>query len=244
MKSLKSVSLGVAILAALPMASHAVLAYAAKEVNMRAGPAREYPVVATLWPGQALSVEACLGDYRWCDVVVGPNRGWVYAGNIVYPYQGTNVPLINYGALLGIGVTAFFVGSYWDNYYVGRPWYPQRGYWAARPWPGYGPGGYPPRPGYPPGPGYRPPGGYPPASGFRPPGGHPPPHGVHPPGGHPPPGAGGGSSQRPPPSASGGGGSQRPPPVAGGGTGQRPPPGTGGGQRPPQGQGPGGGQRP
>jgi uncharacterized protein YraI len=143
MKRTNIASLGLALLAGLPLTAQAVLAYAAKEVNLRAGPAREYPVVAMLAPGAALSVEGCLGDYRWCDVVVGSNRGWVYAGNIVYPYQGTYVPLINYGALLGIGVTAFLVGNYWDNHYVGRPWYPQRGYWAARPWPGYGPGGYP-----------------------------------------------------------------------------------------------------
>jgi uncharacterized protein YraI len=225
MCNLKALSFLAMVLATLPAASHAVLAYAAKDVNMRAGPARDYPVVAILPPGAALSVEACLGDYRWCDVVAGPNRGWVYAGNIVYPYQGEYVPLISYGAALGIGVTAFFVGSYWDSYYVGRTWYPQRNYWVARPWPGYRPGGYPPRPGY------RPPGGYPPPPGVRPPGGQPPPPVVLPPG-----------AQSPKPVFRQPGG--HPPSSAGGVGNQRAPQAPGGGQRPSQGPGPGGGPRP
>jgi len=239
MSNLKALRFLVAVLAALPVASHAVLAYASKDVNMRAGPARDYPVVAILPSGVAMSVEACLDDYRWCDVVVGPNRGWVYAGNIVYPYQGEYVPLISYGAALGIGVTAFFVGSYWDSYYAGSPWYPQRNYWIARPWPGYRPGGYPPRPGY------RPPGGYPQPPGFRPPGGQPPPPGSRPPGAQPP-SQGFTPPGGPPPSPVFRRPGAHPPSSAGGVAGQRPTQGagSGGGQRPPQGQGAGGGPRP
>jgi uncharacterized protein YraI len=51
MKRTNIAGLGLALLAVLPLTAQAVLAYAAKEVNLRAGPAREYPVVATLWPG-------------------------------------------------------------------------------------------------------------------------------------------------------------------------------------------------
>jgi uncharacterized protein YraI len=78
-------------------------------------------------------VDGCINGYRWCDVTVGPERGWVYAGNIIYAYQGAPVPLINYGAVIGIGIIAFSLGDYWDNHYRTRPWYPQRQHWIDRP---------------------------------------------------------------------------------------------------------------
>ena len=110
------------------------MAYVSKEVNLRAGPSSDYPVVAILGSGVAITVEGCMSDYRWCDVSVGPNRGWLYAGNIVYPYQGADVPLLTYGPAIGIGVIAFSVGSYWDDYYRYRPWYPQRQRWIDWPY--------------------------------------------------------------------------------------------------------------
>ena len=115
--------------------------YTSKYVNLRAGPSRDYPIVVTVPAGISLTVMGCVEGYRWCDVTVGSSRGWVYAGNIVYTYQGNNVPLLTYGPAIGIGITTFSVGSYWDNYYTGYPWYPQRQNWINRPYayPNYGP---------------------------------------------------------------------------------------------------------
>ncbi len=187
MKHLKALGLLTVALAALPVSSQAEMAYAAKEVHLRAGPAIDYPIVITLPTGVVLDVQACLSDYRWCDVVAGPDRGWVYAGNIVYPYRGQNVPVLSYGSALGIGIIAFSLGAYWDSYYVGRPWYPQRPLWIRRaPPPRFGPDGHR----SPPAPGYRPPGGPRPV-----------PPGVRPPGQPHPPGAQVPGAQRPPPSA-------------------------------------------
>ncbi|MDO8457384.1 MAG: SH3 domain-containing protein [Burkholderiaceae bacterium] len=130
--------------AALPATSFAQqLGYTSRVANLRAGPSQDYPVVATLPSGVSMTVVGCLSDYRWCDVVVGQYRGWVYAGSIVYPYQGRSVPLMTYGPSIGIGITAFSLGNYWDNYYRGYPWYPQRQRWINRPQPRsdyYGPG--------------------------------------------------------------------------------------------------------
>ncbi len=124
----------VAALAASPMMSHAQQqAYVLKQANLRAGPSRDYPVVAVLSTGVSVWVEGCLDDYRWCDVTVGTERGWMYAGNINYPYQGGRVPLISYGAVIGIGIIGFSLGDYWDNHYRMRPWYPQRQHWMDRP---------------------------------------------------------------------------------------------------------------
>ena len=134
MKHAKAFALVAAVLATLvAVPLHAQQsAYVSKEVNLRAGPSSDYPVVAILGGGVAITVEGCISDYRWCDVSVGAHRGWLYAGNIVYPYQGAGVPLLTYGAAIGIGVVAFSVGSYWDDYYRFRPWYPQRQRWIDR----------------------------------------------------------------------------------------------------------------
>ena len=131
--------------AVLPVTAYAQQGYTSKFVNLRAGPSRDYPMVVSVPAGVALTVVGCLPDYRWCDVVIGANRGWIYGGNINYVYQGRNVPVLTYGSAIGIGVTSFILGSYWDDYYRTYPWYPQRQRWVDRS-PYYG------------NPGYRPPG--------------------------------------------------------------------------------------
>jgi uncharacterized protein YraI len=124
------------VLALGPVASYAQqFANLARDANLRAGPSRDYPVVAELPAGMSVWVDGCINGYRWCDVTVGLDRGWIYAGNIIYPYQGARVPLLNYGAVIGIGIIAFSVGDYWDNHYRTRPWYPQRQNWINRPRP-------------------------------------------------------------------------------------------------------------
>jgi uncharacterized protein YraI len=132
--------LSVSLLAVPSLAVAQQLAYASKTVSMRAGPSRDYPVVATLGSGTAMTIYGCLQGYTWCDVVVGASRGWVYSGNIVYPYQGRNVPVMSYGSSIGLGIVSFSIGNYWDNYYTDYPWYGQRQNWASRPWAGYGSG--------------------------------------------------------------------------------------------------------
>ena len=142
--AINSVMFALVAAAAIGTASAQVVAFTAKDVHLRAGPALEYPVVAILPAGVEILVEGCLGDYQWCDVVAGPNRGWVYAGNIVYPYQGANVPVLNYGTVIGLGIITFSVGNYWDHYYRGRPWYSQRQVWIDRPRSGFSPGAHRP----------------------------------------------------------------------------------------------------
>ncbi|MFT4435375.1 SH3 domain-containing protein [Caballeronia sp. 15715] len=211
--------IGFAGLLAIPAVTFAQQqAYTNNAVNMRAGPAGDYPIVTQLPGGVPVTVMGCISGYTWCDVVVPNLRGWVYAGSLSYPYQGGNVPILTYGTTIGLPIVTFSIGSYWGSYYRGRPWYNQQSRWANRP---------PPRPGP----------GRPPGYGGRPPSGPPPGHGGgRPPG--PPPGHGAGGRPPGPPPGQGAGG--RPPgPPPGQGAGGRPP-GQGGGGRPP-GQ-PGGGR--
>lgn len=188
-----------------PMASFAQQqAQALVDVNLRAGPAREYPVVSVLQAGTYVTVQACLADYSWCDVAMPPLRGWVYAPNLIVQQTGVSQPVNVAGAIVGIGVTSFILNSYWRDHYYNRPWYGQAQYWNHYPPHYHRP---PPPPHYrPPPPHYRPP---PPPPQYRPP--PPPPPGPGGPQFRPPPGGGYGggygSGQRPPP----------PPPPGGGG---------------------------
>ena len=214
---------------ALPVAAWAQVAYTARAVNMRAGPDRQYPQVAWLPSGVSVDVIGCVDGYRWCDVVAGPNRGWVYAEFLSYPYQNQPVPIISGGAVLGLPLITFSIGPYWDSYYRGRPWYGNRSYWYNRP---------APAPYYRPPPQYqsRPPAYIPPSSrppGYGPPSQRPPayqqpyqrPPGYVPPAGGRPRGDGQPSGGRPPPNT--GQPSGNPPPSGGrppGGRPQGPPP--------------------
>jgi uncharacterized protein YraI len=137
MKRFMPLALLALALAALSPAAHAQpqSATTAKPVNLRAGPARDFPVVAVLPAGLVVSVQGCLPDYRWCDVIAGYNRGWVYAGNLNYFYQGRYAPLPNYAPIIGLVVLSFMLDDYWGHHYVDRPWYRERHRWEGRTYP-------------------------------------------------------------------------------------------------------------
>ncbi|CAG9214153.1 SH3 type 3 domain protein [Paraburkholderia sabiae] len=155
-----------AVAGALSMASGGASAqseaYTSTPVYLYAGPAQDYPIVAQLPAGQPVSVYGCVGGYTWCDVEIPQARGWVYGGDLTYPYQGSNVPLMTYGTAIGVPLITFSLGSYWGHYYRERPWYPDRSRWEH----------HAPPPNRPPPPAHPPP---PPQGANRPPPASPPP---------------------------------------------------------------------
>lgn len=135
-----------ALLLVVSIAASAQDAFTTRTVNVRAGPDTSYPAVAALGPGAPVQVMGCLDDWSWCDVVFGDNRGWVYAPYLSYVYQGYRVPFYSYAPSFGIPIITFSLGSYWDRYYRGRPWYGRRDYWASHGEPRHvRPSGPPPR---------------------------------------------------------------------------------------------------
>ncbi len=118
-------------------------AYTTRQANVRAGPDRDYPLVATLAAGTPVTVMGCVSDYSWCDIVFGEIRGWMYAKSLQYVYENRWVPLYGYGAAIGLPIITFSILSYWDDFYRNRPFYRDRPRWEHRPYPG-GPGFVPP----------------------------------------------------------------------------------------------------
>jgi uncharacterized protein YraI len=189
---------------AMPYGQPGQYAYTTRDVNMRAGPDSSYPLVARLPAGVNLAVGGCLQSYTWCDVYTNDVRGWVYASYLAYPYQSSEVPIYSFGPALGLPIISFSIGSYWDDYYRGRPFYSNRNYWYGRPWHSPPPRFHSDWRAPPPPPPHRPPGYRPPPGGGYQSGGdyHRPPHGSSGDGYRPPPG----NNNRPPPSGN------RPPP--------------------------------
>jgi len=158
----------------LPLGAVAQVAFTTQAVNVRAGPDRGFPLVTWLQAGTAVNLIGCIDGWRWCDVVVGFNRGWVYARYLSMRRRNQSLLILHNGRQLGIPLVTFTLGPYWDSHYRNRPWWNDRNDWARRPPP---PVWHAPPP-------HRPP-PRPPTSHPRPPRAEPPPFGP-PPAGRPP----------------------------------------------------------
>ena len=105
--------------------------YPVTNVNLRAGPSTDFPVIVTV-PGRApISILGCLADYGWCDVFFQGNRGWMRSIYLAGWYQGYYYPLRDYAPQLRYPVVTFDIRAYWDAYYRGRPFYADRARWGG-----------------------------------------------------------------------------------------------------------------
>ncbi|MGV7171796.1 SH3 domain-containing protein [Xanthomonas axonopodis pv. ricini] len=92
-------------------------------VNLRAGPALQYPVVVVMPASVSVATYGCLPDMSWCDVGWNGQRGWVSSPYLRVMYQQQPVA-VTAGTAAAIGITiAVFNQAYWQHHYVGRPWY-------------------------------------------------------------------------------------------------------------------------
>ena len=128
------VSLSLASLSlAAPALAHAADGYVTGNVNLRAGPAPDYPLIALIPAGTEVDVQGCTEGWEWCDVIAYGNRGWVAGNYVEYEYQDQPVLLPAYGAQIGIPIVTFVIGDYWGSHYRGRPFYRERDRWYHRP---------------------------------------------------------------------------------------------------------------
>ena len=118
-----------------PGVARAQTAWTRKSANLRAGPDQSYPLVGRIPAEAEVVINGCVDGWSWCDVTAGPDRGWIWAGNLESEYQNRRILILSNGPVFGYPIVTYSVGPYWDTYYRGRPWYHRRGYWVGRPVP-------------------------------------------------------------------------------------------------------------
>jgi uncharacterized protein YraI len=123
--------LALAFVACIPSAA-AQTATTTSSVNVRAGPEKIFPTVTWLLSGTPVTVVGCVATWRWCDVIAGRDRGWVYTRFLALPFKGSAVTIINGGPNLGLPQTEFSLGPYWDTHYQGQSFVGRKAYWQSR----------------------------------------------------------------------------------------------------------------
>jgi uncharacterized protein YraI len=144
MKPVYRVSLFALAVAAMPAMAFAEDAFTLQSTDIYAGPSSEFPQIATLPPSTEVGVAGCLSDWSWCDVTFSNARGWVWAGDLGYPYESRRVAIIEFGPRLRLPVVTFSINAYWDAHYRSRPFYRERNVWVSRVHIEGGHGGTPP----------------------------------------------------------------------------------------------------
>jgi|SRR5690242_19127309 len=132
MKPIYRRSLFVLAIAAMPAVAAAQDAFTLQPTDIFAGPSSEYPQIATLPPNTEVGVAGCLSDWSWCDVTFANDRGWVWAGDLGYPYENRRVAIIEFGPRLRLPVVTFSLNTYWDAHYRSRPFFRERNVWVSR----------------------------------------------------------------------------------------------------------------
>ncbi len=123
--------LAVAVASCIPLAA-AQTAITTTSVNVRAGPEKSFPTATWLLSGTSVTVVGCVASWRWCDVIAGRDRGWVYTRFLSYPFNGGAVNIINGGPNLGLPQVEFSLGPYWDEHYQNQHWFGRKSYWQKR----------------------------------------------------------------------------------------------------------------
>src|SRR5665811_1641045 len=105
--------------------------YPITDVNLRAGPGTEYPVILTVPADAAITILGCVPDYTWCDSVFQDRRGWMRSIYLSGYSEGDYYLLRDYAPDRGYQRVTFNIDAYWDSYYRDEPFYGDRGRWAG-----------------------------------------------------------------------------------------------------------------
>jgi uncharacterized protein YraI len=77
---------------------------AVTDLNVRAGPGPQYPVIGVLAAGQQARLNGCLERSKWCAISEPQGEGWVYSDYVTTDLGGSQVVLTQRPANSGIVV--------------------------------------------------------------------------------------------------------------------------------------------
>ncbi|MBP2236758.1 uncharacterized protein YraI [Sinorhizobium kostiense] len=98
---------GLILAAGVPAVYAATSATVVTDLNVRAGPGPQYPVLGVAARGSAAALEGCLEGSNWCRVNVGTVSGWAYAKYLAADAGGSTVVISERRAELGVPVVSY-----------------------------------------------------------------------------------------------------------------------------------------
>ncbi|MER9663101.1 DUF1236 domain-containing protein [Mesorhizobium sp. M0159] len=63
------------------------------DLNVRAGPGPQYPVIGVLAAGQSATLDGCIANSKWCTIAEANGQGWVYSDYVTADFGGSRVVL-------------------------------------------------------------------------------------------------------------------------------------------------------
>ncbi|RUW30473.1 MULTISPECIES: DUF1236 domain-containing protein [unclassified Mesorhizobium] len=79
---------------------------AVADLNVRAGPGPQYPVIGVLAAGQSATLTGCIANSKWCTIAEAGGNGWVYSDYVTGDFGGSRVVLTRRPADAGIAVVS------------------------------------------------------------------------------------------------------------------------------------------
>ncbi|WP_419914417.1 SH3 domain-containing protein [Hoeflea sp.] len=87
------------------------------DLNLRAGPSTQYPVVTVVPQSAPVTMHGCNANVTCCDISYSSYRGWASANYIRVSSGGTQT-VVTPAVVATIGIaTVAYNRAYWDNYY-------------------------------------------------------------------------------------------------------------------------------
>lgn len=101
----------------LPGAAAAQDVFVTTDLNLRAGPGPDFPVITAITSRQSVTVYGCTESRRWCEIDWGGDRGWAYAEYLAFRDADDIVVIADAGDWLDLPVISYR-SHYVDDDYV------------------------------------------------------------------------------------------------------------------------------
>jgi uncharacterized protein YraI len=89
---------------------------AVTDLNVRAGPGPQYPVIGVLAAGQSATLNGCIENSKWCTIAEAGGQGWVYSDYVTADFGGSRVVLTQRRSSVTVVSPPDDIGNYSTDY--------------------------------------------------------------------------------------------------------------------------------
>jgi uncharacterized protein YraI len=86
------------------------------DLNVRAGPGPQYPVIGVLAAGQSATLNGCMENSKWCTIAEAGGQGWVYSDYVTADFGGSRVVLTQRRSSVAVVSPPEDIGNYSTDY--------------------------------------------------------------------------------------------------------------------------------